>query len=83
MLDGQQYILNGTSEWLVGNMLMFYQDGLDEDKTHTLNVTNLSFNEGLSLNSIDVKQFRENEQTTYPSVSASSVPAGSSSTAAV
>jgi hypothetical protein len=56
-LDGKQWTLNGTSQWLLGNMLMFYQDGMDENAGHTLNITNLSGGEALSLNSIIVKQF--------------------------
>ncbi|KAH8119973.1 hypothetical protein DFH11DRAFT_1557636 [Phellopilus nigrolimitatus] len=56
-LDGQEHFFNGTSEWLVGDMLMFYQDGLDENATHLLNVTNFSNDEGLSLNSVQIKQF--------------------------
>lgn len=34
-------ILNGSTYWRVTNALLYYQDGLDESKLHTIQVTNL------------------------------------------
>lgn len=50
-------MLNGTSVWLVGNMLLFYQDGLDEGVQHTLNLMDSSDGQPFSLNSVVVTQF--------------------------
>ena len=62
---------------------MFYQDGLDENTTHSLNVTNFGSGGALSLSSIDVKQFRTDEPTTSTSTSASAASSSGSATAYV
>ena len=56
-LDGNERVLNGSSNWLIGNLLLYYADGLDETASHSLNVRNLGDNEPFSLNKIDVLQF--------------------------
>ncbi|KAL5495045.1 hypothetical protein ACEPAI_507 [Sanghuangporus weigelae] len=56
-LDGVRQIFNGSSQWLLGNILLFYQDGLDENSTHSLNLTNLNDGDALTLNSVQITQF--------------------------
>lgn len=50
-------MLNGSSVWLVGNTLLFYQDGLDEGLQHALTLTDSSDGQPFSLNSAVVTQF--------------------------
>ncbi|KAL5534029.1 hypothetical protein ACEPAG_489 [Sanghuangporus baumii] len=56
-LDGVRQVFNGSSQWLLGNMLLFYQDGLDENSTYSLNLTNLNDGDALTLNSVQITQF--------------------------
>ena len=70
-LDGNQTVLNGTSVWLLGNALLFYQDGLDESVQHTLNMTDSSDGQPFSLNSVVVTKFNS-DNGTLPSAGAPS-----------
>ncbi|KAI0639897.1 hypothetical protein C8Q77DRAFT_1225406 [Trametes polyzona] len=38
-LDGTDSGYNASTMWLIGDALLFYQDGLDPTKTHTVNIT--------------------------------------------
>ncbi|KAJ6482526.1 hypothetical protein C8R45DRAFT_1001750 [Mycena sanguinolenta] len=45
-------IYNGSTFWLVTDTVVFFQAGLDADRTHTLNVTNLSGAAKFTLSSV-------------------------------
>lgn len=66
-LDGKETVLNGSSNWLIGNLLLFYEDGLNETVPHFLNITNLGDNEVFSLNRVDVTQFASASSVSAPS----------------
>lgn len=66
-LDGKERVLNGSSNWLIGNLLLFYEDGLNETVPHFLNITNLGVNEVFSLNRVDVTQFASAMSFSAPS----------------
>ncbi|TFK56460.1 hypothetical protein OE88DRAFT_1729957 [Heliocybe sulcata] len=52
-LDGQIAMApNGSTWWLIPDALLYYQDGMDPNGTHTLNLTNISDGMNLWLNSI-------------------------------
>ena len=38
-LDDNVANYNGSTQWFIGDTLLFYQDGLDANKTHTLKLT--------------------------------------------
>ncbi|KAI0375495.1 hypothetical protein BV20DRAFT_933598 [Pilatotrama ljubarskyi] len=38
-LDGNTNTYNASTMWLIGDALLFYQDGLDPQNTHTVNIT--------------------------------------------
>ncbi|EJD03738.1 uncharacterized protein FOMMEDRAFT_167065 [Fomitiporia mediterranea MF3/22] len=61
-LDGTKSLFNGSSQWLLGNMLLFYQDGLEEDSTHSLSIMNVGSDptsNALSLNSVQITHLND------------------------
>lgn len=38
-LDGNVSTYNGSTMWLIGDALLYYQEGLDPQTTHTVNIT--------------------------------------------
>ncbi|KAH8119972.1 hypothetical protein DFH11DRAFT_21098 [Phellopilus nigrolimitatus] len=71
-LDGNAFSnLNASSWWIVPDALLFYQDGLDENATHYLRITN-SANQKFALSSITVHQSSDaTSSSTTPSTSPS------------
>jgi hypothetical protein len=68
-LDDKETTLNASSSWSVPDTMLFYHDGLDESKEHTLNITNIGENgTPLSLSSVTVYgQGYPNSSTVTPS----------------
>ncbi|EJD03739.1 uncharacterized protein FOMMEDRAFT_154844 [Fomitiporia mediterranea MF3/22] len=74
-LDGTKHLFNGSSQWLLGNMLLFYQDGLEENTTHSLSITNVGTN-ALSLNSVQITHFNNTLTSTNRAASKAGIIVG-------
>jgi hypothetical protein len=55
-MDDHLSTFTGTSAWIIPDALLFFRAGLDPTSTHHLNITNLSSDKRLCLNSITVYQ---------------------------
>ncbi|EPQ60107.1 hypothetical protein GLOTRDRAFT_123864 [Gloeophyllum trabeum ATCC 11539] len=78
-LDGQSVASpNGSTWWIIPDALLYYQDGIDPNQTHTLNITNTSAGENFWLNSITI--YKPNSNTDVGVGSSISSSATSSST---
>ncbi|KAL5495043.1 hypothetical protein ACEPAI_505 [Sanghuangporus weigelae] len=78
-LDGDSYSMNASSTFIIPDALLFYQDGLDENATHSLTLTSTGGDGMLfALNSITI--YRSTSAAGAPLSSTSSfLPAGSQS----
>ncbi|KAF9469691.1 hypothetical protein BDZ94DRAFT_1243030 [Collybia nuda] len=61
-VDGNTSTFNGKSTWTVPDALLFFNAGLDPNSTHHINITNLSDDSRLCLNSITVYQYESKNQ---------------------
>ncbi|KAI0361086.1 hypothetical protein OH77DRAFT_393081 [Trametes cingulata] len=79
-LDGNTNTYNASTMWLIGDALLFYQDGLDPHSTHTVNITpKVGGGDKFWLNSITVLSDSSSDSTAGQN-NASSTISGSSAT---
>lgn len=69
-LDGTTQIFNATTDWLLGNTLLFFQDGLNLDGGHSLTAVNVD--NVFALNSVQIMQFDPVESSAPSSLSSGS-----------
>ncbi|KAF8201353.1 hypothetical protein K438DRAFT_1965849 [Mycena galopus ATCC 62051] len=77
--NGAPQVYNGSTFWLVTDTVIFFQAGLDPDRTHTLNVTNMSQDAKLTLSSIFTYEIGLDTSQTGPSPPSNSAGAVGSS----
>ncbi|KAJ6618194.1 hypothetical protein B0H10DRAFT_1268239 [Mycena sp. CBHHK59/15] len=81
-LDGVENTYNASTFWLVPDTIIFFQAGLDPDKSHTVNATNLSEGSKLTLSSVTIYEVGDSQNINVSSLpSSTSFPFFSSSTA--
>ncbi|KLO05469.1 hypothetical protein SCHPADRAFT_862370 [Schizopora paradoxa] len=81
-LDGVPYNRNASCLFINPNSTLFYQDGLDETKTHTVNITNVSGGMNLAVTSFTVFASGDIQALTQPTNTSSNSTSPTTSPAA-
>ncbi|KAF7301761.1 hypothetical protein MIND_00741700 [Mycena indigotica] len=71
--------MNGSTFWLVPDTVLFFQSGLDPDRSHSVNITNLSANGKFTLSSVVVYALAASVDSPPSSPTSGSPPSGPSS----